>query len=551
MQLAGVSSEHTLTGAPTTSNPIASNQIGAPISAIANKDLITVNVPCENLKTEGTYPADTSTDAQYVVLPSRIRLIGDSQNRPVRFLLGTCSVDRPIQIENSHISLDCQNSTIAAKGVGILAIPNSVGNDSFWGIRCASTPPNDTTPPPVGQLRFNSSTGPMNDIEIKNCTIAPTGTLGSDGQDNSRTGIYLGWKGDSYAGSDAAQKANGFACSSGWTYQQVSDNSVTQVTVSHVRMSGLGSGGIFLGSHSRYVLIDNVNLDSLNGDGVYLDTSHDVIVQNSRFVHLGGVTKREALSIDSSFNNTIRNNVFQDNQFGSIDIYKNCGEKGFLREWSAIGNVIQNNNFSFTPANLTEWQGGLASSAAVHVGSRTSKLLGDSGGCGTTPLVRFTDQSGNHLSIYPDVSQSNTVIGNTIVNHPYGVQLEDDFNQVNGNTFSETSDFPLTKAVNVIVARTFTSLVAAVEAHSTSTTLVSIDSESVNFDPNQAVRCSQIENNVLSSADNGITSNVQIYRNSPETSFLNNTAQNSKSVVTLPGNLLTQFNFSNCGLSIQ
>ena len=200
------------------------------------------------------------------------------------------------------------------------------------------------------------------------------------------------------------------------------DGYVTGVTISHDNIQNTGGSGIYLEAGSKGTTVEHTIL------------AHDGYLANGpggQLTSFGGInvwfwgTGREGLSIDGSFDNTIKDNVFWNNSNGGIQVYKNCGEYPdkpgyFERRYPATGNLITGNTF------VDELTG-------VWVGSRMAE--------NTIPMdcaaPAYIDKPLQRIVL--DHAPGNTVEDNDFVDTTYGVRVEDDDNQVIGNRFSAAS----------------------------------------------------------------------------------------------------------------
>ena len=192
--------------------------------------------------------------------------------------------------------------------------------------------------------------------------------------------------------------------------------------------------GIFV---QRYVtnLVANNNIIHRAGDiGIYLESgSQKTTISNSKFTRNGKYTydiatrmrklrsPREAIAIDSSAYNIIKNNKFENNAGGAIFMYKNCYEryneaKQLPRYQGSDHNLIENNTFS------DEKKG-------VWVASRQSRDLNNFK-CGD-PVIQAKDSE----KYYEDFAKNNRIINNTFDNTEKAVIVEDDNNTISNNVF--------------------------------------------------------------------------------------------------------------------
>ena len=110
-----------------------------------------------------------------------------------------------------------------------------------------------------------------------------------------------------------------------------------------------GSSGIYLETGSKQNLVERNHIDRNgfieNGAG---GKAFSFLGADFWFWGVG----REGISVDGSYENTIRSNVFSGNSAGGIFLYKNCGEypdrnpdRWFERRDPADRNLIEDNLF--------------------------------------------------------------------------------------------------------------------------------------------------------------------------------------------------------------
>ena len=248
-------------------------------------------------------------------------------------------------------------------------------------------------------------------VTVRNCTILAGG----------RQGIMI---------SSAMQKGEKHALSHAAAYALSPSN----VTISNVTVRNAQHVGIYVSSYVRNTHLDRVTVDRSAGAGVYLDqSSTGAVVENSTFTGNGfgtatkprsGGSRREAIAIDSSSRNIIRNNLFRGNGGGGIFLYKNCHEHAATAPNSTVRwmpsekNEISGNRFEDEPTG-------------VWIASRQSRNL-TSAACGDPSYA-----PGYYLDRAPD----NIVRGNTFLRGNIGIRVEDDGSTLSKNTVTGTEKF--------------------------------------------------------------------------------------------------------------
>jgi hypothetical protein len=200
------------------------------------------------------------------------------------------------------------------------------------------------------------------------------------------------------------------------------DGYVTGVTIEGNRIQNTGSSGIYLETGSRgSTVVDNALLDDgfiENGPG------GQPFSFSGLSLWFWGVG-REGISVDGSYDNTIRGNLFIGNSNGGVLLYKNCGEypdrtRYFERRYPSNGNLIEQNTF-------------IGGRNGVWVGSRMAE--------NTLPMdctdPAYIDEPGRRVVL--DHAADNVIRQNSFIDVTYGVRVEDDGNQVIDNHFTASS----------------------------------------------------------------------------------------------------------------
>lgn len=210
---------------------------------------------------------------------------------------------------------------------------------------------------------------------------------------------------------------------------------LNRILVSHSKNSG-----IFVGDHVQDFTLANSRVTNAGTVGVYFEFgSRGNVVQDSYFSQNGirqvlglGKPNREAIAIDSSQNNVIKNNRFDSNGGGGVFLYRNCFEHAndatqanhFLRVDGSNGNLIENNTFVNEPVG-------------VWLASRQSRNL-KGFECGAY-LMQSTLLESYHL----DEARQNTVTHNLFDNVEKAIIIEDNNNVASFNTFLASFKQPL------------------------------------------------------------------------------------------------------------
>jgi parallel beta-helix repeat protein len=211
------------------------------------------------------------------------------------------------------------------------------------------------------------------------------------------------------------------------------------IRIENNKIIGSHKSGIFIQRYITGLIANNNTINGAGDMGIYLESgSQKNIISNSIFTKNGETTydiedrkrklrvrKREAIAVDSSAYNIIKNNKFINNAGGAIFIYKNCYERyeeasQLPRYQSSDSNLIENNIFS------DERKG-------VWIASRQSRDL-ENFTCGDLSLL-VTDKKEKY---YEDFAKNNKVLNNTFENNEKAVIIEDDNNTISNNLFKDT-----------------------------------------------------------------------------------------------------------------
>ena len=208
------------------------------------------------------------------------------------------------------------------------------------------------------------------------------------------------------------------------------------IRIENNKIIGSHNSGIFIQRYITDLVATNNTINGAGDMGMYLESgSQKITISHSIFTKNGETTydiedrkrkprirKREAIAVDSSAYNIIRDNKFINNAGGGIFLYKNCYERyeeadQLPRYQGSNFNLIENNTFS------DERKG-------VWIASRQSRDL-ENFDCGDTALL-ITDKDKKY---YEDFAKNNRVINNTFENNEKAVIIEDDNNTISNNTF--------------------------------------------------------------------------------------------------------------------
>ena len=209
-----------------------------------------------------------------------------------------------------------------------------------------------------------------------------------------------------------------------------------------------GGVGIYVDGYVSGVTIADSTVEATGSSGIYLETgSKGSTVEGNQIVDngfrengpggqtfdLAGTTVwfwgvgREGVSVDGSYENTIRANTFRGNSAGGVFLYKNCGEypdrnpgRWFERRDHADRNLIEANTFE---------------------GGRNGVWVGSRMGENTLPMEcsdpAYVERPA--LRVVRDFAADNVIRSNAFHDVTYGVRVEDDGTVVEGNVFTASS----------------------------------------------------------------------------------------------------------------
>lgn len=251
-------------------------------------------------------------------------------------------------------------------------------------------------------VRIMTNGEPLRDVTVKNCMF----------KNYTSGAVRISWKGNDrrklkYSVTERYRRAP------------------QQIQLKNLTVEDVGKVAVYVDDYVQDVLIDGLTVRRAGGVAVYLEHhSRRTTVQNSVFEQNGfrnGRPAREAIAIDASMNNLIKNNVFRGNAQGGVFLYKNCGEqfsagKSVLREYQASHNIIEANHFFDMPRG-------------VWLASRQSKNL-SKWDCGEQALDK-------NKTYYEDFARNNTVKGNQFCGIAQPVIVEDNQNSVTDNRYDQ------------------------------------------------------------------------------------------------------------------
>jgi hypothetical protein len=247
-----------------------------------------------------------------------------------------------------------------------------------------------------------------------------------------------------------------------------------------------GNYGIFVTDHLQSVDIDGATI--VQSEGIYLDHgTRKNVVRNSCFYGTG-YEGRESIAIDASAQNEIRSNLFYQNPYGSIKLYKNCSEgagvlpQQFFRRQPANENIIDKNLFvdsvkqsdyghgqyrgiSVASRESTTWgedsedddeHPPITTPTPISTPTSTPRKLEIAGHKCSDPFLMNRDGSDmlqkdqttiggvattDWKHLWRDYSQYNQITNNVFITLGVGVTLNNDYNSVVDNIFYRHSSW--------------------------------------------------------------------------------------------------------------
>lgn len=221
--------------------------------------------------------------------------------------------------------------------------------------------------------------------------------------------------------------------------KEIYSRSPTDIMISNVMIRDNGGVGVFIDDYVTNVTVRDSVIEDSGGAGLYLEhSSRNSRILNNKFFRNGFGNEsrsrnREAIAIDSSAENLIEGNLFQDNSAGGVFLYKNCGEyysegRNVIRWQHSEKNEIRNNRFN-------------REKVGVWIASRQSRKLKFMN-CGDKPM----DSDGTY---FEDFAHDNVVENNIFCANGEGIRIEGDDNRVIDNLFDRktkvTVHIPVTK----------------------------------------------------------------------------------------------------------
>lgn len=284
----------------------------------------------------------------------------------------TCTAQGTVFINSSNTSLDCNGATID--------LQRQFDNG----------------------LVIDSEGKKLENVQVQNCVFKNS---------KFRT-VYIGWN----APDREKEEGN--------SREKLYEVTPRKINLINISIENPGSSGIYIDDYVQETVIDKARIENSPAMAVYFEhSSKNNTLRGSQIINAGSRDKREAVSIDSSSNNTIESNTFTNNKYGAVFLYRNCGEKfskdknQVLRWMPTAGNIIKSNQIS-------------GSKVGVWIASRQS-VDQKNIGCGI-------GYYGDKKYALDDV-KNNTIEGNTFESSDIGVIVEDDDNKVTGNQFKDIS----------------------------------------------------------------------------------------------------------------
>jgi hypothetical protein len=240
----------------------------------------------------------------------------------------------------SGVTLDCHGSSIQAPADGVaVAITSKKNADATW-----SRPES---------------------ITIKNCIVDGNISLG---------GMDL-----------AAQQVSSFT--SGHT-ARAQAAAPKNINLSNLTVTAKNNGtALFVGTGVTYVSLTDSELlgTSPNRSAIDLDNESGHHTIRNNYIHVDGGGVRQQISVDSSSYNKILGNIIGDTTIGlthgGIYLYRNCGERGVVRQQSPSYNDIIGNVFLYA-SSFSFLDGSWRPTPAVWIGSRNTRTAnGEIGYC--------------------------------------------------------------------------------------------------------------------------------------------------------------------------
>ncbi|WP_203423104.1 right-handed parallel beta-helix repeat-containing protein [Sinorhizobium sp. BG8] len=199
------------------------------------------------------------------------------------------------------------------------------------------------------------------------------------------------------------------------------------VEITNTTVSRSGSVGIYVDSYAQDTILSHVRILQAGGAGVYLEhSSVRTTIENSLISRSGhgdalgrhkrGM-RREAIAIDSSAYNRIRDNVIEDSLAGGIFLYKNCQE-----HHQKPDSVPRWQHSSFNEIVGNEFRN---EKVGVWIASRQTKNM-KTWECGDPPLAE---------GYYRDYAENNEIKGNRFIGGRVGVRIDDSLTRIVDNTF--------------------------------------------------------------------------------------------------------------------
>lgn len=248
----------------------------------------------------------------------------------------------------------------------------------------------------------------LSGVEVRNCVV----------QGFVKLGIGVGW-----SLSDGKKQRLMEAENSNNFYSRTPVN--TLISGSYIK--GVGGVGIYVDDHVKNTVIETTEVREAKGAGIYLEhDSSGTLIRSVNVINNGWISGKPmepGIAIDGSSDNIIENSVISGNALGGIYLYRNCHEHALKNPESVLRVNGANNNT--IRSNMIDGRVG------VWVASRMSRNMRNME-CGRESYYQDKD-----VDVVLDEARSNRIINNDFSGPArWGVIIEDDLNNVNGNIFS-------------------------------------------------------------------------------------------------------------------
>ena len=212
-------------------------------------------------------------------------------------------------------------------------------------------------------------------------------------------------------------------------------------------VTGIKSNNLYFASCKNMTITDN---QITNGDGIQLAFVNDSLISGNEVYRTSPVPTEHGISLYRSDNNTVTNNVLQNNRFAGMYVWLSSHNKltnnQFLANDSGLilaasdDNKVYNNMAFANPVGIEVRAGSTGNDIARNIITHANTKYGivlDQATHNTVEANAITDaETGIRLAAQGD---NNTIVSNTIVKAAYALSITGSNNEIKGNLIAQNT----------------------------------------------------------------------------------------------------------------